>query len=152
MHPAELYRAIAPYENPFDFIGRSGVYRLLDTGYQADMAEARRLTPEVEEDAIALYIQPDAAWSRRVSGVFANELARAAPDRAHALLTELPDGGYRISVRAPLNNRTGADELCMQFATGGGRKAAAGINKLPADRLEEFTAAFREAYRETTRG
>lgn len=146
LHPADLYRAIHPYANPFAFIAESEAYRLLDAGFQSDMAEARKLSPEVEEVSIALYIQPDTAWSRRVSGVFANELARAAPDRAHALLTELPGGGYRISVRAPLNNKTGADELCMSFPTGGGRKAAAGINDLPADRLSDFIAAFREQY------
>jgi len=146
LHPAELYRAVAPFADPFAFIAESEAYRQLDAGFSADMAEARQLAPEVEEDAIALYIQPDTAWSRRASGVFANELARAAPDRAHALLTALPDGGYRVSVRAPINNRSGADELCMKFPTGGGRKAAAGINDLPASRLSEFIEAFREAY------
>jgi hypothetical protein len=93
-----------------------------------------------------LVLLPDAPWTRRVSGVFGNELARSAPARAHALMTELPDGGYRVSVRAPLAKKSGADELCMQFPTGGGRKAAAGINVLPADRVNAFVAAFREKY------
>ncbi|CAK2735962.1 hypothetical protein VCRA2120O59_10233 [Vibrio crassostreae] len=35
-----------------------------------------------------------------------------------------------MSLRAPLSNRTGADQICSSFATGGGRKAAAGINQL----------------------
>ncbi|HKJ83709.1 MAG TPA: acetyltransferase [Mariprofundaceae bacterium] len=147
MHPADLYRAIHPYADPFAFMAEDDAYRLLDAGFRSDMNEARKLSPEIEEDAIALYIQPDAPWSRRASGVFANELARAAPDRAHALLTELPDGGYRISVRAPLNRKTGADDLCKRFPTGGGRKAAAGINDLPADHLEVFVTAFRSQYR-----
>jgi hypothetical protein len=51
-----------------------------------------------------------------------------------------------VSVRAPLINRTGADELCRQFPTGGGRKAAAGINVLPADRLPDFIRAFYTIY------
>jgi len=147
MHPANLYQAIHPYADPFAFMAEADAYRLLDAGFRSDMNEARKLSPEIEEDAIALYIQPDAPWSRRASGVFANELARAAPDRAHALLTELPDGGYRISVRAPLNRKTGADDLCKRFPTGGGRKAAAGINDLPADHLEAFVTAFRSQYR-----
>lgn len=62
------------------------------------------------------------------------------------MLTRQSDDNFLVSVRAPLNNKTGADELCRQFETGGGRKAAAGINKLPAsdyDRfLEKFTASF----------
>ena len=51
-------------------------------------------------------------------------------------------GVYRISVRAPLADKTGADTLCMQFPTGGGRKAAAGVNALPADMLDAFIQAF----------
>ena len=41
---------------------------------------------------------------------------------------------------------SGAAELCMQFPTGGGRAAAAGINDLPADSLDAFIAAFGKAY------
>jgi hypothetical protein len=62
------------------------------------------------------------------------------------LLTRSPQGHYVVSVRAPLINRTGADELCRQFPTGGGRKAAAGINVLPADRLPDFIRAFYTIY------
>ena len=87
-----------------------------------------------------------AAWARRVSGVFANDLARLQPTRAHALLTRSPKGGFVVSVRAPLNHRTGADELCRQFETGGGRKAAAGINHLPEAAIPAFAQAFFAAY------
>ena len=81
-----------------------------------------------------------------MGGVYANELARANRGRAHALLTVLADGGYLVSVRAPLANPAGAGELCQRFPTGGGREAAAGINHLPADRLDEFTDLFRHQY------
>jgi hypothetical protein len=93
-------------------------------------------------------ILPDAAWARRASGVYANELATAHPGRAHALMTRSPKGHYVVSVRAPLRNRTGADELCKRFETGGGRKAAAGINALPEDRIGAFISAFFETYPE----
>ena len=42
-----------------------------------------------------------------------------------AVLTAKDNGNYLVSVREPLSNKTGADELCMRFPTGGGRKAAA---------------------------
>ena len=145
-HPADLYRAIAPYADPFAFIAESADYRKLSAGYAEDITQARELPVAVEEAKIAVILLPDAPWTRRVSGVYGNELAREFPDRAHALMTELPDGGYRISVRAPLSNKTGADELCMTFPTGGGRKAAAGINALPAELYDSFIAAFREKY------
>lgn len=85
---------------------------------------------------------PDEAWARRVSGVFSNNLANNYPDRAHAILTKQHNGSFLVSVRAPLNRKFGADELVSQFPTGGGRKAAAGINHLPTAMLEQFMAAF----------
>jgi hypothetical protein len=42
--------------------------------------------------------------------------------------------------------RSGADEICRQFATGGGRKAAAGINRLPGTDLERFIEVFSGHY------
>ncbi|MDX8398509.1 MAG: acetyltransferase [Mariprofundaceae bacterium] len=143
--PADLYRAIALFESPFDFIEQASAYQTLDAGYQADMALARQLEMSSQTASTACVMLPDEAWTRRVSGVYGNELARVYPERAHALFTSM-DGCYRISVRAPLSNKTGADELCMQFPTGGGRKAAAGINALPATMLESFIKAFEKQY------
>jgi len=144
--PDALYREMRPFADPFAFMAASPAYRLLDEGYAADIAQARQLSAGIDDDAIQVLLLPDAAWTRRVSGVFGNELARSAPNRAHALMTVLPGGDYRVSVRAPLSNKSGADLLCMQFPTGGGRKAAAGINALPADQFDSFVAAFRAAY------
>jgi hypothetical protein len=110
------------------------------------MATAAALAAEFEDDAVAVFMMPDEAWARRVSGVYSNDLANGHPDRAHAVLTAKANGCYLISVRAPLNNKTGADELCMKFPTGGGRKAAAGVNDLPADMLQEFIDTFAAFY------
>ena len=89
---------------------------------------------------------PDYAWARRVSGVFSNDLTNKHPDRAHAVLTEKSNGGYLVSVRAPLTNKHGASKLCSQFPTGGGREAAAGINDLAADQLNQFIDKFEKTY------
>ena len=62
------------------------------------------------------------------------------------VFTERADGTYLVSVRAPLDNKQGADELCRQFPTGGGRAAAAGINALPGDQLDAFIDALRTSY------
>ena len=110
------------------------------------MAQAAALTPLQQRPTAAVFLLPDAAWARRVSGVYANDLATAHPQRAHALLTRSPRGHYVVSVRAPLSNRRGADELCLGFETGGGRKAAAGINVLPESRIDDFIAAFFATY------
>jgi len=145
-HPADLYREIQPFASPFDFIAQSASYDVLAQGYASDMAQAEQLPIETHDTTAALIMLPNQAWTRRVSGVYGNALAREYPKRAHALLTEMGDGTYRISVRAPLINKMGADELCMQFPTGGGRKAAAGVNALPTDMLGSFVDAFRRQY------
>ncbi|MEP4485627.1 MAG: DHH family phosphoesterase [Halioglobus sp.] len=145
--PAELFRLISAYDNPFSFIEDGAEhYERLETGYQQDMSMASALSPHFINASVAAYVMPNAPWARRVSGVYSNDLANSDPDRAHAVLTEKVSGNYVVSVRAPLNNKTGADELCMQFATGGGRKAAAGINDLPADQMSAFVNAFAAFY------
>lgn len=144
--PEDLYKLIRPYENPFDFINKEAGYQKLLKGYQQDVQQAESLEAKYSDKSHALFVLPDEKWARRVSGVYANDLAQQNPDRAHAMLTELDDGGYLVSVRAPMNNKNGADELCRQFPTGGGRKAAAGINHLPADQYDAFLKAFRLAF------
>jgi hypothetical protein len=145
--PVELYRLISQYASPFDFISDGAQhFQKLEQGYHQDMASAAALAPEYRDAAVAAFMLPDEPWARRVSGVYSNDLANADPDRAHAVLTVRANGCYLVSVRAPLNNKTGADELCMQFPTGGGRKAAAGINDLPADMLQQFLDTFAAFY------
>ena len=82
-----------------------------------------------------------------MSGVWGNALANRNPDKAHAIVSEDGNSGYQISVRAPLNNKMGADELCGLFPGGGGRMAAAGINHLDSSQLITFIKAFKEKYR-----
>jgi hypothetical protein len=92
---------------------------------------------------------PDEPWSHRVSGVYGNELANGAPDKAHAVLTNNADGNsYTVSVRAPLNNKQGADKICVQFPTGGGRAGAAGVNKLADEDLNRFIEVLSGYYSE----
>jgi len=145
--PADLYRLAAEYANPLDFIEDGSEYfQRLETGYHQDLSSARAVQALAADSAIAVYELPDAPWARRVSGVYSNDLTNQNPDRAHAVLTAKSNGHYLVSVRAPLNNKQGASALCRQFPTGGGREAAAGINDLPADMLESFINALRQAY------
>jgi hypothetical protein len=145
--PADLYERVRPYSTPFAFVeGAREAFEKLETGYHDDMASAASVKPTQQTDQIAVFILPNQAWARRVSGVYSNDLANASPSRAHAVLTERADGTYLVSVRAPLDNKKGADELCRSFPTGGGRAAAAGINALPADQLGAFIDAFSAAY------
>jgi len=144
--PAELYQRLQPYADPFDFVEKDPAYTTLADGYASDRAQAEAIEPMFTDDSVAIYRFPDAAFARRIGGVFANELAQSNPHRAHALLTNIAEEACLVSVRAPLNNRDGADELCRQFATGGGRKAAAGINRLPVADIEKFKDALIRQY------
>lgn len=144
--PAQLYNRVKPYTDPFAFINEDDAYEKLESGFNNDMELALNTEPLSADESTAVYVFPEAPFARRVSGVFANDLAQQNPSRAHAMLSTLPGDGYLVSVRAPLENKTGADELCRQFDTGGGRKAAAGINFLPAADLDRFTIAFKAQF------
>ena len=146
IRPADLFRRLQPHSDPLTFIAEDAAFEELREGYTGDMEKAQALQPEHRTDTHALYLMPCEPWARRVSGVFANRLASSAPECAHAMLTRLPEGGFVVSVRAPLARPSGADELCRQFPTGGGRKAAAGINHLPEDMLDAFSAKFTAAF------
>ena len=144
--PDDLFRRLSGYADPLRFMAEDETFVQLKDGYSDDMARSAGLVPQVKSDGHAVLMLPGEPWARRVSGVLGNQLARDHPQRAHALLTSRPDGGYVVSVRAPLSRKEGADELCLQFPSGGGRKAAAGINHLPEDLLDDFVDRFRLRY------
>lgn len=145
--PEELYAAVKPFVDPLAFHGAPEVLPSLRQGFQEDMelALAQKVHRPMGKNRV--YFFPDAAWARRVSGVFANLKAREKSDAAHALIYKNADGSLRISVRAPLAELRDADLLCRNFPTGGGRAGAAGINALPAEMLDTFFAAFYAVYR-----
>ena len=140
--PAGLYRLLRPHADPFAFIHESAAYRTLKTGYAEDMAHAAGVAAFDTRESGRVFMLPAEKWARRISGVYGNQLAVESPAQAHAVLTAKPGGGYVVSVRAPLANKTGADTLCSQFDTGGGRKGAAGINHLHESELGRFIASF----------
>jgi hypothetical protein len=147
-HPADLYQALAPYKDPRHFIFDEPVFNVLRGAYAEDLYRAGEVVALAQNETGAVYVLPDAAWSRRVSGLFGNRLAQQNPGRAHAVLVAYA-GGYTVSVRAPLDRPKGAAALCEQFDTGGGREAAAGINRLAESEVERFVAAFMRAFSAT---
>jgi hypothetical protein len=144
--PADLYRQLQPFADPFAFIDASPAYQVLKSGYQNDMARAVAVDATESRGAGRIFMLPAEKWARRISGVFGNQLAVESPMQAHAVLTAKPEGGYVVSVRAPLAAKSGADELCTQFDTGGGRKGAAGINHLPESELGRFGTLFFDVF------
>lgn len=160
-HPAALYQALIEYPDPFMLIHQAdSIFSQLKTAYLADMAKAGAADVMSDSDLVKTIMLEDAPWSRRVSGVFGNDLANQAPDKAHIVITlnpveidpqteceEQKEQSYTLSLRAPLNNKQGAGDICAQFPTGGGRAAAAGVNALPKSRLTEFIKHVESYYR-----
>ncbi|RKQ71476.1 hypothetical protein DES40_0797 [Litorimonas taeanensis] len=145
-HPADLYNELVQYETPMAFLeANTTVYQALEEGYQADRKVMSDGEAIIETDTHYALVLPNVAASRRMSGVHGNSLAQNHPDRAHAILT-LKEGGYLVSIRSPLTRRKGADELAMQFDTGGGRSAAAGINHLAEADLNNFLKRFQQSF------
>jgi hypothetical protein len=146
VHPSALYRSVLRNEDPFRFMETEPLFRQISEARRQDLDLALQATPETVLPGAAVYVLPDAAWSRRVRGAFGNELANRSPKLAHAILTPNAEGGYTVSVRAPLARSMGADELCREFATGGGRSAAAGIDHLPTDQVRDFVRGLGKAF------
>jgi hypothetical protein len=144
--PDELYHRLHPYEDPLDFAAKDDLVGLLKDGFESDMAQAAALEPEVAAERLTVYVLPDEPWSRRVSGVMANDLVRRQPGRTHAVLVPNSSTCYMVSVRVSGDSPVRADEFCRQFDSGGGRPAAGGINHLPRRRLDDFLRMFRKSY------
>ncbi len=145
--PDYLFLQCLQRKTPSKFLSaQPDIFATLETGYADDMAKAKNCG--FIETGIT--ILDDASWARRVSGSYGNVLAVQNPDQAHAVLTYNnagnKDSGYLVSIRAPKNRPLGADKLAMQFPTGGGRTAAAGINHLPKDDLGKFIEKFKQAF------
>ena len=151
-HPAQLLEKLTNYTDPFELINESGsVFHQLKAAYLADMTKAQSSAVLVDNVQLTAVQLADEPWARRVSGVFGNELANASPDKAHVVVTlnestADEEATYTISLRAPINNKQGAGELCASFPTGGGRAAAAGINALPAEMLGDFFVSVAKYY------
>ncbi|MCC6211653.1 MAG: acetyltransferase [Burkholderiales bacterium] len=144
--PARLYRVLARYEDPLQFVAAKGLYDRLNKGRREDLEAAAGVAPHWSGPGGLVLVLPAAAWSRRVIGTLASHLAGVHRRQAIAVLA--PRGeAYVVSLRVPAGARRGADEFCREYPGGGGRKEAAGINLLPAGELEAFVKRFSSLYR-----
>jgi len=144
-HPAELYRRLRPYADPLEFARQAPEFETLRRAYREDMERARTLPLQQTKDGCVAAFMPEEAWSRRVSGAFANELSQRHPGRAVALLVR-SGKGYRVSLRAPRDAAEGIDTVAREFESGDGRKAAAGIQFLPEQDVERLLETLERAY------
>ncbi|PTR02774.1 hypothetical protein C8R30_10532 [Nitrosomonas nitrosa] len=145
-HPAALFQAMRHFSDPRQVFGNSPELAVLASGYASDREQASNLAPEFVSPTTAVYLLPDAAWARRVIGVWANDLSQAHPERAHLILCPDGEGTYSASVRTARTYPQSASAFCRRYPEGGGREAAAGINRFPetgiAELITDFVATF----------
>lgn len=145
--PAKLFDLLINYDSPFELLAdKHSPYHLLKSAFNQDINQIDDLPVHYIDGQLSVLILPNEAYSRRVSGVLSNRLANSAPDKAHIVLTTNKDDSYTVSLRAPMNNKQGADVICSSFETGGGRASAAGINKLQKNQLDLLIQKASEYY------
>lgn len=146
--PETLFLTLQNYTDPFELQkDPNSVFYQLQRAYEQDCAQLGSIQPTFNEPGFEVFLLPNEPWSRRISGDFGNQLANSNPEKAFAVLTlNSNEKDYTVSVRAPLHRRKGADEVCCQFATGGGRRAAAGVNQLPVEDVEALMDAMRKHF------
>ena len=150
--PAELFEQLLAYRTPEAVISdRSSPFHHLQQHYADDMAFALEQTRE-NHPALQVIQLPNQAVSFRISGALGNYLANQAPTKATLILTPLEDAeqNFIVSLRAPLENRQGAGQLCSQFDTGGGREGAGGVNRLAKDQVNALIRTVSDFYRSDT--
>ena len=145
--PLDLYRIVSHYADPFEMAAREPVVGRLAQQRRADLESALGTRPLRSTQALDAYVLPDAPWSRRVSGTFANRLAADDPARAHAVLTPMASGAFTVSVRAPAGSATTAAQFCRRYRAGGGRASAGGIERLEAAGVDAFLDDLAAAWR-----
>lgn len=144
----ELAERMEPHISPLDFCWDADIFPALAAQFESDREAFQALTPLVDAPSAKAFISPDTAFARRYGATWANERALENPDEAFAILQVGGDGNYRVSIRAP--RRTGtvpaAGDLAKEFAGGGGRRLAAGIDALPPNQLDRFADRFAEFF------
>ena len=144
--PAPLFRKLCEYDDPLRFAASSEIVRQLHANRLADLDAAGRIEAYRSAGSAEVFVLPDASWSRRVNGVFANQRAALQPRRAVAVIVPRSAGDLMVSVRVAEGAASSADEFCRTFPGGGGRRRAAGIDCLAPSELESFVQRFVATY------
>ncbi len=140
IRPAELRKIMAPFVDPFKFMTEADAFLRIAQRRAEDLELANAVRPILQTERLTAVLLPDAAWARRVIGIYANHLVNSKPGRICAVL--VPNGHSKLSVslRVPEGYGVAADRLARRHG-GDGRASAAGINDLP---VEDVTFLLRD--------
>ena len=146
VHPKDVYLDIQKYRSPFEYRKKSEIYNKINTKMKSDEEELNSSEILHTSETGNVILLPDTKASIRYSGIYSNKQTTDNPNKAFAIVTNINEDTYRISIRSPKNNPVGASKLALSFPTGGGREKAAGINELPKNNLKNFIEKFEETY------
>lgn len=138
LDPVAIINQAKYFIDPVSFYKETGIGQLLKQFSAEDLALALACYKE-EKNMVFL---PNLPWAKRVYGTLGNFLAKKNSSKPFVIFVDIGADNYLVSVRAPLNQPTGAGDLCRLFYSGGGRAQAGGINCLHKSHLEKFTQAF----------
>ena len=140
--PVQLYRSMHRFESPLDFMARAYEFRRLQEGYISDQQAVQDLLPYTANDRATVYVLPNRAWARRLSGTLANQLVARNNGRSVAVITPRSDGDFLVSLRIGSASASRADIFCSRYPHGGGRQGAGGIDRLPDRDMDRFINEF----------
>ncbi len=145
-NPKDVYLDIINYESPFEYRQKSEIYNKIFTQMKSDESELNSSEVLHNSNTGKVILLPNTSASVRYSGIYSNTQTTENPTKAFAILTQVNEKNYRISIRSPKENPYGASKLALQFPTGGGREKAAGVNELPTEELNNFIEKFEEVF------
>jgi hypothetical protein len=140
MNPMDILNQAKHFTDPISFYKDTNIGQYLKKSSIEDLELA--LSHYEKDNKNNIVFLPDIPWARRVYGMLGNHLVKKNKTQPLAILVDIGEDNYLVSVRAPLNQPTRAGDLCRLFDSGGGRATAAGINRLHKNYLERFTKAF----------
>lgn len=148
LRPDDVAGRMAGFASALDFCRDAGLLYSLEEQFARDGERFGGLKSLVDSEKAAAFLLPDEPWARRYGATWANERILARPGEALAILLPRDDGSYMVSIRSALKiGKIGAaSDLAGEFPTGGGRRLAAGINRLSAEDLLRFLDRFLEFY------
>ncbi|WP_375326304.1 hypothetical protein [Candidatus Tisiphia endosymbiont of Nemotelus uliginosus] len=139
--PIAILHKAKEFKDPITFFQQTDIGERLAQCAREDLKLGLSYCEENSQENYIILL-PNLPWARRVYGTLGNYLVKQYKTKPVAILVDIGADHYLVSVRAPLDQPTGAGDLCRLFPSGGGRAGAGGINKLYKNSLEQFLESF----------
>ena len=141
LEASALYRSLAGIVDPLVLIDTPLIAQLTSLS-ASDLAESLRAGPILDLPAGSAWLLPATVAARRARGLVAQRLRARIGNRTVLIIAPDGEGRVDISIRCPAGAARPASSFARRYDGGGGRATAAGIDRLPAERLDALLADF----------